>query len=409
MNQERILKIRGTNVLSRLIKATTKVKVLEGGSGSSKTISIIQYLIAYCEANRGQSKKITIARAKLTWLKASVYEDFVQWVKHYELYDVNNHNKSELKYILFGNTISFKGLDEDQKVHGPRQDITWVNEAVESTKGAFNQLAMRTNEEIILDYNPSYTEHWIYDSIIPREDCTYIHSTLLDNDFLPSEQRKEILSYDPSVELNNIMGTADQNLWEVYGLGKRASIKDVIYTNWGIVDNMPEDYKWIGYGLDYGYTNDPTALIEVSYAQGQLWLNERIYKKGLTNLPPLDNPGHRDNISYHLDLLGIVRSETVGDSAEPKSNAELGVKDAVKGPGSVQAGIDKVRRYKLNVTARSINLIKELRNYKYKRDEKEDKVTNTPIDKFNHALDAVRYIVNDKVGKRTGVRKMNRV
>ncbi len=400
---EKLLKIEGTNVLSRLVKAQTKIRVLEGGSGSSKTISIIQFIIAYCEAHRNNGKRITVARARLTWLKDSVLLDFVQWLVRYGLYDINNHNKTEQRYTLFGNLISFKGLDEPQKVHGPRQDVLWINEAVEAGVSSYNQMAMRTNEIIVLDYNPSYTKHWIYDRVIPRDDCTFIHSTLLDNNYLPEEQRKEILAYNPDIKENKINGTADPVLWEIYGLGKRAQVVGAIYTNWSICKTLPEDYKWQVYGLDYGYTNDPTALVRIRYAQGQLWVHQLIYKKGLTNLP-LSNNDSKDNIVFHLNLHGVTEEdEVIADSAEPKSNDEIAsqgfrIIGAVKGQDSVKMGIDCVKRYKINVTESSMFIIDELRNYKWQEDEKEDKFINKPIDKFNHAMDAIRYAVTHKVG-----------
>lgn len=389
------LKIQGSKVLDKIIKAKgSKIIVLEGGSRSSKTWSIFQYFIILALSNSGLTFRI--AREKFTWVKETLLKDWQDITTAYNLpvSPTINKNRPDQTYELNGNQFIFIGLDDPQKLHGLKQDYFWINEAIEATIKDFDQLEMRTNTQGIVDYNPSVTDHWIYDRVIPREDATFIHSTMLDNPFLPESIRKKILSYEPT-ELNKARGTADDTSWKIYGLGERAQIKGVILNNWRIVEVFPEPCKWIAYGQDYGFTNDPTTLLKVGLLHGELWVDELIYETDLTN----------DDIVRKYQQLGIGKyDEIIADSAEPKSNEEIrrkgyNIRPAVKGPDSIVAGIDILKRYRLNITSRSLNLITELKNYKWKYDSKTDTHLNVPIDAFNHAIDALRYCASIKLKK----------
>lgn len=392
------INLKNQKNLLNLAECDKKVHVLEGGSGSGKTYSIIYYLIWICQENEYAGLRITIARAKLTWLKASVLEDFLAVLRTLNIFQENDYNKSESIYNLYGNQIRFKGLDEPQKVHGPRQDITWINEAMEADYRSFTQLSMRTNHRIILDYNPSSTEHWIYDRVIPRDDCNHVTSTFHDNIHLPEEQRKEILGYEPT-DINIRQGTADEDLWKIYGLGERADVKGLIFKNVRIVKEIPKTFKWSCNGLDYGYTNDPTAWEKVFF-DNEIWVDEVIYQKELKN---------SEISSLAVDYGINKREEVIADSAEPKSNSELqamgwmNLRGARKGPDSIKNGIDILKRTRINITERSIGMIRESRNYKWQQNSDvatsaETPYINKPIDAFNHGWDAVRYVALSKIG-----------
>lgn len=260
------IEMKGTRVLRYISKnfnfdyqpeQPKKVFVLEGSSGSSKTTSIIQTLIIYCIKNKNKGKRIVVARAKYSWLKDAPLEDFIKMLVTLGIYKEKLHTRSHPQsYNLFGNSIDFIGLDDPQRFHGPRQDITWINEAMEADEASYNQLDMRTNEAMILDYNPSFTTHWIFDKILSnlpmKPDTFYMKSTFRDNEYLPRGQRDKILSYEPTPE-NIANGTADEFMWKVYGLGLRASQKGIIfkYVTW--VDAFPSDLNY-WYGLDLGFT-----------------------------------------------------------------------------------------------------------------------------------------------------------
>jgi phage terminase large subunit len=387
-------KISCTNVFSRIRSADTRIIVNEGSSRSTKTFSILQYLIMRCLE---RDVRVSVCRAKLSWAKMTVIPDFKEVMKdHFCIWDENDWNKSENTYYFKnGSELMFVGIDEPQKLHGKKQDYAWVNEAVEIEQPEFTQLLLRTKHQIILDYNPAFEQHWIYDKVIPRNDCTLIHSTYLDNPFLSPEIVNEIERLKPTPE-NILQGTADEVSWKIYGLGERAAHKGLIYGKATLCKELPpiEDRKKHFFGLDFGFTNDPTALTEVVLAHGNLYFKQRIYKRGLTNIVNRMNPS-QPSIQGMFIELGIPRNVTIwADSAEPKSIADLrgcgwNVRPAVKGPDSVVVGIETILRHNIFITEDSIDGIKEKNNYKWK--EVNGSATNQPIDSWNHFWDAGRY------------------
>ena len=373
--------IQVSEVFRKNQEATTKIVVNQGSSRSGKTYSILQLLILI-KAFMERDAVFTIVRKTLPSLKASAMRDFYEILKNADLYDERNQNKTENTYELNGNLFEFVSLDQPQKKRGAKRTYLFINEANELTLEDWVQLSIRTEKQIFLDYNPSMEGHWIYDLVIPRSDCTFIQSTYLDNlQFLPEEVVKEIeqLKY------------VDENYWRVYGLGLPGQIKGLILTNWQQVDEFPADCKWVVYGMDFGFSNDPTTLIKVGLAGGELWLDELIYNRGLTN----------QDIARWMGELGLKWADEIIADNQPKCIYEIkkegfNIQATYKGRDSIMAGLDILKRYQLNVTKRSVNLIRELKNYKWKEDQA-GKATNEPIDKFNHAIDAARYAVMAKV------------
>lgn len=386
MQSQKEIRIKKSSVFDRTRKAKTRIIVHEGSSRSTKTFSIIQFIIMQHILNKGM--RTTICRSKLTWLKSSVVVDFLDIIdNHFKMFNPDSWNKSECIYKLNEGEVAFIGLDEAQKVHGRKQDLFWINEAVECEYKQFEQLVIRTTGQGILDYNPSYEQHWIYDRVIPRDDCTFIKSTYKDNPFLSQEIVKEIERLEPTPE-NIAQGTADEVSWKIYGLGERAAHKGLIFSRMELCRELPPQNEWkkCFYGLDFGYTNDPTALIQIVYAHGNLYFKQIIYKRGLTNIGPVNS------IQQYLIDNGIAKHSVIwADAAEPKSIAELNqagwlmMKSADKGPDSIKVGIDTINRYKCYVTEDSTDLIKEKNNYKWKEDNT-GKIVNTPIDNWNHCF-----------------------
>lgn len=370
-------------VFKHLENSQNRIIVEQGGTRSGKTYNILIWLIIYCLREENTGQVITICRKTFPAVRASVMRDFFEILERAGKYNPDNHNKSSSEYYLGGNMVEFISLDQPQKVRGRKRDMLFINEANELHFEDWQQLIMRTNGRIIIDYNPSDEYHWIYDRVITRDDVDFYKTTYLDNPFLPSN----IIS-----EIERLKQT-DENYWRIYGLGERGQSKAVIFS-YQEVSTIPEGASLVAAGMDFGFTNDPTTLIVAYRKDIDLYFQELIYETGLTN---------RD-IHHKLQSLGFdKRTEIFGDSAEPKSIKELqlfgwNIKPTAKGADSVMAGIDMLKRYRLNVTKGSVNLIKEFRNYKFVEDHN-GKVLNKPIDAYNHAIDAARYATYNRLSR----------
>ena len=364
----------------------SRIAVFQGGSRSGKTYSIITLLIEWCVRNPNSGWWITVVRATLPALKGSVLRDFIQILQREGYYSERNHNKTDQTYDLWGTQWEFISISDSHRIRGRKRQICFINEADELPFDAYQQLVMRTTFKMILDYNPSAEYHWIYDKVIPRDDASYYHSTYKDNPFLEESVVKEI------EKLRDI----DEEYWRVYGLGQRGQSREVIFRTQEYRE-LPQGAKFLGYGLDFGYAVDPTAVIAVWEAPDELYVEQKVYLTNLTNA----------EIADQLKEIGVGRyDEIIADSAEPKSIEEIhrmhfNIKPAKKGPDSIRMGIDLMRRRRIFVHEDSLDLHKEFRNYKWMKD-KNDKVLPKPVDAFNHGVDAVRYVCLNKLLKKTG-------
>jgi phage terminase large subunit len=375
-----VSRIKTNKVFRHLEESTAKIVVQQGGTRSGKTYNIILWIIfSYCQKNEG--KIITICRKTYPALRGTVMRDFLTILKDHEIYSEDDHSKTASEYKLNGNTIEFISLDMPQKIRGRKRDLLFANEANELNFEDWQQLLFRTNEKVIIDFNPSEEFHWIYDHVLPRKDVEFFQTTYKDNPFLGAEIKAEI------ERLKEI----DENYWRVYGLGERGQSRSLVYT-FNTIKEIPKEAKLVSYGLDFGYSSDPTSLVRTYILGDDMYVDELLYRTGMTN----------QDIANEMKVLGLDRSnEVFADSAEPKSIEEIyrmgwNVKPTIK--GSINIGIDIIRRYKLHATESSFNLIKELRNYKYIED-KNGQMTNKPVDNFNHALDALRYSVVNKISQ----------
>ncbi len=374
-------KIRTNKVFNHLQRSKKKIVVEQGGTRSGKTYNILLWIIFYY-TERNTAKTITICRKSFPSLRASVMRDFFDILREHDLYREDFHNKSSHEYHLNGNLVEFISLDQPQKIRGRKRNLLYINEANELFYEDWQQLIFRTDGRIILDYNPSESFHWIYDRVIPREDCDFYQTTYRDNPFLDEKIKQEIerLQY------------TDEDYWRIYGLGERGMSRATVF-QFGTAE-IPQEAKLLSYGLDFGFTNDPSAIVAIYQHGDNLYLDELLYRTGMTN---------RD-LHHHLQSLGLDRRDEIfADSAEPKSIEELhrfgwNIKPTAKGQDSINAGIDILKRHKIFATARSNNLIKELQNYKWTED-KNGNLLNKPIDVMNHALDAARYAVFNKLSK----------
>jgi phage terminase large subunit len=368
-------------VFEHLLDSKSKIVVEQGGTRSGKTYNILLYIIFhYCQVNKG--KTITICRKTFPALRASVMRDFFDILKQHDKYDEQLHNKSNSEYQLDGNLIEFISVDESQKIRGRKRDFLFINEANELEIESWRQLAFRTSEKIVIDYNPSDEYHWIYDKVITRDDAEFYKTTYKDNKFLDQTIIEEI----------ERLRDTDEQYWQIYGLGEKGFSKSTIF-NFTETNVIPEDAEFISYGADFGYTNDPTTTVSVYKKDYNLYIKEHIYQTQMTTV----------DIHNKWRQIGITSEPIYCDSAEPRLIDELKrmgwkARPSIKGADSINAGIDLLKRFKIYIHKDSHNAIQEFRNYKWQED-KSGKLMNKPVDKNNHLIDATRYATYSVLSK----------
>jgi phage terminase large subunit len=264
-----------------------------------------------------------------------------------------------------------------------------MNECNNATFEAYMQLSIRTRDVVWLDWNPTH-EFWANTELEDGEDVETLVLTYKDNEALSPNIIKEIEKAQEKAKTSDYWA----NWWRVYGLGQQGSLEGVIFKDWKIVDRIPPDAKYIGSGMDFGYSNDPTTLVDVYQFNGQWVFDEVIYEKGLLN----NEIAKKAKAGQHRTIYA--------DSAEPKSIEEIrrhGVRilPATKGKDSITYGIDLIQQTQFKVTKGSTNLIKELRSYCWETDKNGAQI-NKPVDHNNHAIDAIRYFAMSRMRANTG-------
>lgn len=306
-------------------------------------------------------------------LKRGAMRDFLNIMQAHRYFKEESWNRSDYIYTFeTGSKIEFFSADQPSKVRGPRRDRLFLNECNNIAYEAFDQLEVRTKEFVVLDYNPT-NEFWLFTDVIPhRDDWEKIILTYKDNEAL-----------DPQIVASIEQRQNNKSWWQVYGLGQLGDVESRIYKDWAIIDELPHEARLKRYGLDFGYTNDPTAIVAVYEYNGGYILDEVCYQKGLTNKAIAEL------------LKALPRALVVADSAEPKSIDEIKtygilILPSQKGPGSVNQGIQYIQQQRISVTKQSTNLIKEYRNYLWMTD-KNGKIINEPLGGQDHLLDSLRY------------------
>lgn len=374
-----------TYVFEKLLAAFVNPRIRgiasKGGTRSSKTWSTLQLLHLLC-VNSEKPLVISCVAATLPMVKRGMLRDYKQMLLAENEWDENAFNKSDCTYTYAnGCMIEFFGVDNASKVHGSARDILFVNEAQTIPREIFRQLDIRTRKKVIIDFNP-VRKFWGETEFVGDRYLT-IHSTYKDNPYLSEEQVS-------AIEKNQ----NDANWWRVYGEGETGGVEGNVYPEYEVIEDMPETFTGRCLGLDFGFVNDPTAIVDIRFQGWDLYVDLLCYETGLLNA----------NIAEYLTVNGINRIVTVCDNAEQKSIVELQQKrvkamPCIKGRGSVAGGIAQVKQFKLHITKRSVKLLDELDNYKWIKDESTDTYTNEPIDAWNHALDAMRYGVDYLIRK----------
>ena len=371
-----------TTAINKILALKKRIKIVQGGTSAGKTYGILPILID--RAAKTPGTEISVVSESIPHLRRGCLRDFVKIMKSINRFVDDRFNKSLLKYeFANGSFIEFFSADDSSKLRGGRRSILYINECNSVSFESYNELSIRTKNEVFLDYNPT-AEFWVQTELEDQEDAEKIILTYKDN---------EALDYGIISQIEkNIKKAATSNYWrnwvDVYVNGVMGKLDGIVFGNWKQIDTIPSEARLIGIGIDFGYTNDPTTIIEVYKHNETRILNELTYQTGLLN----------------SDIAKILPSNVpcYADSAEPKSIADIQrygitIKGVTKGRDSINYGIDVMQRENYLVTSNSTNLIKELRSYCWDTD-KTGKRLNKPIDNFNHAIDAVRYHEMETLG-----------
>lgn len=372
--------------------------VMEGSTRSTKTYSIVQYLILeWCIKKAGSI--VRCFRFDSTTHNATTITDFKEIMNSFGLWGQGSWNGQE-KIFRFnnGSIFAFSATSDKQKLHGLKQDVAWYNEAVEIPEESHSQISYRTKHLTLMDFNPSFSQHWIFSQLVDAdlEHVAYKHSTYKDNPFLTPKQIDEIEKYKPTDE-NKRRGTANEYMWSVYGCGERGHVEGAVFKLYEVSDFFPDPElcQRHGYGLDFGFSQDPVGLIECAIFQDNLYLRELCYEKGLITTPNVSRP-NEPSIEGVMKELGIDKNSKIyADCANPQQIADLcysgfNVIACTKGKDSIVNGINLMRERKIFLHKASHNLRVEFERYRWARNTLGVWLTK-PVDEYNHLIDGARY------------------
>lgn len=372
-----------TTAWDKISSLEKRIRIIQGSSSASKTYSVLQKLILQaCESK--EDKLISIVTDTHPNMAKGAFRDFENILKEDDI--KHRKIKNPLEISIGKWLFEFWGLDDETKARGGRRDILFINEADRVKWETARQLIMRTHETVYIDYNP-VAEFWAHNEYKDKDDADFIIVTYLDNEACPKAAREEIERFK---EL-------DPEWFKVYGEGQLGDLfKGKVFRNWQIVDDFPNVDYW--YGLDFGFSNDPTAIVRTCKHNDNIYIDELLYQTGLTN-------SDIANFFKGMSHPKYYDQPVICDSAEPKSIHELKLNGinaigADKKPGSIMEGIDHLKRHNVFLTRKSSNILKEYKHYSWIKD-REGNYINKPVDMFNHGIDAIRYAYS--LGKRKEV------
>jgi phage terminase large subunit len=375
------LKVQTTKIFEDLLNPDYRNYVFQGSSRSGKTRNIILWMVI--NILNEENKVYSIVRKTLPSLKGSVLRDLKEVLIQLDLYDQNKWHSVDGYVEIGSNIIEFFSLDSEEKIRGRKRDVCFINEATEISFEEYVQLNLRTTERMIMDFNPSLWQSWLYE-LEKQSDTFYTIVTYQDNPFLTKFQVEEIEK----------LQHRDPNLWRVFGLGQKGIPTRVVFSHQQIYDELPQGAKLLGYSCDFGY-EDPCTLLETYKLGDSIYCKELLYLRNVT-IP---------DFIYKIKDLGInLREDFICDSANPQAITEMsrsGINAKPVKKDTILSGIDQIKRHNLFVHKDSINLLEELNSYVWKKD-KNNKNIDEPEDHHNHLLDPLRYILQMKVMRNSG-------
>ena len=371
-----------TTVIKKIRKLDKFVKGIQGGTSAGKTFGILPILIHI--AAKYSNTEISIVAESIPHLKRGAMKDFKKIMIATNRYLDMRWNASDFKYTFAnGSVIEFFSADNDAKLRGARRDYLYMNECNNMTFHAYTELASRTKKGVYLDWNP-VNEFWFHTELQGDDDVDFLIVNYQDNEACPESALNFILKAKEKSKTSAYW----ENWYRVYGLGEIGNLEGVIFDNWKTIDSIPSEANLLGIGLDFGYTNDPTAIVEVYNWNGKRILNEICYRTGMVN----------------SDIAKVLPNYVpiYADSSEPKSIEEIRrhgktIKGVTKGKDSINFGIQVMQQQEYLVTSKSTNIIKEFRNYTWDKDKQGNKL-NKPVDFQNHICDAIRYHEMETLG-----------
>lgn len=381
-----------TTAVKKMLQMKAAKKVIQGATSSGKTYGIIPIIVDRCI--QYPRLKATVVAESIPAVKDGAVQIFQDFMHDEGRWRDDAWLGNPMEYtFLNGSKIQFKSFDTVGKAKAAgKRDLLFINEGNHIDYPIADALMIRS-KEVWIDFNAD-AEFWAHTEVLKEPNSEFLKLTYLDNEAIPKETLESLLYRKAKAEAEDKAGQRGYwwNWWQVYGMGEIGSLHGTVFSNWSQADFVPDGAKYIGTGLDFGFTNDPTAAVDVYQYDGAYYFDEVLYQKGMIN-------------SEISNILKGKRRLIVADSAEPKSIQDLktyglNVIACTKGKDSILHGIQAMQDIEMRVTTRSHNLIAELRQYTWKTD-REGKATNQPIDAYNHIIDAARYLVSEKIAKKS--------
>lgn len=377
------LQYKTTTAFEKICTLKKEVRIIQGGKGSSKTISILMLFILLAISKR-QNLILSVVAESLPNLKSGALRDFEKILKAWGLYGQFKINKTDRTYTYGTNMIEFFSVEGEASRLGSRRTHLYINEASEIKFSTYIELYSRTSVFTIMDYNPR-RKFWAHKELIGQPHVDFLVLNFTDNEFIPKNEKASILWFKKKADEGSKYFL---NKWRVLGLGLLGITEGVIFENWTESKAVPKDAKYLGAAIDWGFTNDPTTVIKLYRYDGKIYVYVSLYKKGMLN----------SQIAKHiLNDKELLNGVIIADSAEPKSIAELrtyGISIVKVNDKGILSGISIMQEFQFVLVGSEA--VEEFTNYCWKTNKSGESL-GVPVDDWNHIIDPLRYFVVDRL------------